>query len=447
MAINYNEEEFGLQIPTNEGGITDVAFKPGSALDRQINKLNELEQLGFPQPNLQNLKEMDMKQFQETGTPLSLPEDQYAMAISNYDEVFGPKTMTDANQSLYTGMMDQSGFPVNHIDRIRQPNLPGFAYEPKESFMDSFIEQYGNPELYQGLVERGEPLAVEPKQNLLEQLIQNSLAANLLKGVGSFAGDFFKGLVPYEYGTSQRYHQNLSPQGQAFANQLYRPGGSLQGYNQISAFGGGPSASLGKRADRIDKTLSNLDKNWSKLKGVNLKDGVDDFDRKRQRLEAKRDRFRSEQNTLNTAGWNQGAKAKTQGTIQQLNPNEMRNVAETGDAGGNTGAKIVCTMMNERYGFGSFRNKIWMKFHENHGPEYQKGYHTIFLPLVKIAKGEGKLNTAVRKVLEHMGRHVTADMFKIMKGKKRDTLGRIYRAIFEPTCRIIGKIKSALGRG
>ena len=114
---------------------------------------------------------------------------------------------------------------------------------------------------------------------------------------------------------------------------------------------------------------------------------------------------------------------------------------------GGGGGKIVCTMMNERYGFGSFRNKIWMKFHESHGPEYQKGYHAIFLPLVKIAKGEGKINTAVRKVLEHMGRHVTADMFKIMKGKKRDTLGRIYRAIFEPACHIIGKIKSALGRG
>ena len=114
---------------------------------------------------------------------------------------------------------------------------------------------------------------------------------------------------------------------------------------------------------------------------------------------------------------------------------------------GSGGGKIVCTMMNERYGFGSFRNKIWMKFHEHHGPEYQKGYHAIFLPLVKIAKGEGKINTAVRKVLEHMGRHVTADMFKIMKGKKRDTLGRIYRAIFEPACHIIGKIKSALGRG
>ena len=127
----------------------------------------------------------------------------------------------------------------------------------------------------------------------------------------------------------------------------------------------------------------------------------------------------------------------------------MRDAAKTGQStgGSSSGGKVVCTMMNERYGFGSFRNKIWMKFHEHHGPEYQKGYHAIFLPLVKIAKGEGKINTAVRKVLEHMGRHVTADMFKIMKGKKRDTLGRIYRAIFEPACHIIGKIKSALGRG
>ena len=122
-------------------------------------------------------------------------------------------------------------------------------------------------------------------------------------------------------------------------------------------------------------------------------------------------------------------------------------VKGAGSAGEGRGGKVVCTMMNERYGFGSFRNKIWMKFHEGYSKDYIKGYHAIFLPLVKIAKGEGKINTAVRKVLEHMGRHVTADMFKIMKGKKRDTLGRIYRAIFEPTCRIIGKIKSALGRG
>ena len=142
-----------------------------------------------------------------------------------------------------------------------------------------------------------------------------------------------------------------------------------------------------------------------------------------------------------------GTTAKQKADISAAMRESRRGGQYDSGGGSGGGGKVVCTMMNERYGFGSFRNKIWMKFHESYGPEYQKGYHAIFLPLVKIAKGEGKINTAVRKVLEHMGRHVTADMFKIMKGKKRDTLGRIYRAIFEPTCRIIGKIKSALGRG
>jgi hypothetical protein len=147
------------------------------------------------------------------------------------------------------------------------------------------------------------------------------------------------------------------------------------------------------------------------------------------------------------AGTTKAQKDAISAALQESRRGQQYTDKDSSGSGGTGGGKIVCTMMNERYGFGSFRNKIWMKFHEHHGPEYQKGYHAIFLPLVKIAKGEGKINTAVRKVLEHMGRHVTADMFKIMKGKKRDTLGRIYRAIFEPACHIIGKIKSALGRG
>jgi hypothetical protein len=147
------------------------------------------------------------------------------------------------------------------------------------------------------------------------------------------------------------------------------------------------------------------------------------------------------------AGTTKAQKDAISAALQESRRGQQYTDKDSSGSGGTGGGKIVCTMMNERYGFGSFRNKIWMKFHEHHGPEYQKGYHAIFLPLVKIAKGEGKINTAVRKVLEHMGRHVTADMFKIMKGKKRDPLGRIYRAIFEPACHIIGKIKSALGRG
>jgi len=107
------------------------------------------------------------------------------------------------------------------------------------------------------------------------------------------------------------------------------------------------------------------------------------------------------------------------------------------------GGKIVCTMMNEQaYGFGSFRNAIWLKHSENmpNAKVYEKGYHTLFLPLVEFAKGEGKFNKVVRNVLAHIARHRTADIYKQMRGNKRDTLGRIYRAILEPICYLVGKV-------
>jgi len=107
------------------------------------------------------------------------------------------------------------------------------------------------------------------------------------------------------------------------------------------------------------------------------------------------------------------------------------------------GGKIVCTMMNEQaYGFGSFRNAIWLKHSANmpNAKVYEKGYHTLFLPLVEFAKGNGKLNKVVRNVLAHIARHRTADIYKQMRGNKRDTLGRVYRAILEPICYLVGKV-------
>ena len=101
-------------------------------------------------------------------------------------------------------------------------------------------------------------------------------------------------------------------------------------------------------------------------------------------------------------------------------------------------SKIVCTMMNESYGFGSFRNKIWMKFHGNIAPEYQKGYHKLFLPLVKYAKQKGIINKIIKNILEHIAVHSTIDMRQTLRGK-RHTLGRLYRKVILPLCYWAGK--------
>ncbi len=113
----------------------------------------------------------------------------------------------------------------------------------------------------------------------------------------------------------------------------------------------------------------------------------------------------------------------------QIQPTDSGN-----DSSNDSNSKIVCTMMNESYGFGSFRNKIWLKHSKGLAPEYQKGYHKLFLPLVKIAK----TNKVVKKILEHIAVHRTIDIRQESRGKVH-LLGRVYRKILEPLCYFVGK--------
>ena len=118
----------------------------------------------------------------------------------------------------------------------------------------------------------------------------------------------------------------------------------------------------------------------------------------------------------------------------------MGQVTNTESSGG---GKIVCTAMCKEYGFGSFRQAVWLAQSKDLDPAYEKGYHTLFLPLVNYAYKSGVKNTLqniVRKVLENIARHRTADIWKQKRGKKRDRIGMVYRAILEPICYIVGKV-------
>ena len=108
------------------------------------------------------------------------------------------------------------------------------------------------------------------------------------------------------------------------------------------------------------------------------------------------------------------------------------------------GGKIVCTAMNKAYGFGSFRQAIWLQHSATmpNAKQIEKGYHRLCLPIVNFAFNAKQTWTRkiVRKIAEHIARHRTADLWKEMRGKRRDTLGRIYRAIIEPLCYLAGKV-------
>jgi len=109
--------------------------------------------------------------------------------------------------------------------------------------------------------------------------------------------------------------------------------------------------------------------------------------------------------------------------------------------GDDSGDKIVCTAMNAAYGFGSFRQAIWLAHSRKLPPEYQRGYHVIFQPLVDYGYAkDGLLRSAVRRALEHIARRRTADIWKQKRGK-RDLVGAAWRIVLEPLCYLVGKVK------
>jgi hypothetical protein len=114
--------------------------------------------------------------------------------------------------------------------------------------------------------------------------------------------------------------------------------------------------------------------------------------------------------------------------------------AQAAAGAGGDSSKIVCTAMNHAYGFGSYRNAIWLQYSAKHMTKaHEVGYHALFMPLVDAAYKRG--NKPLRKSLEHIARHRTADLRAEMRGTKRDALGRFYRLIFEPACYLVGKAK------
>jgi len=202
------------------------------------------------------------------------------------------------------------------------------------------------------------------------------------------------------------------------------------GFNRVSAFGNLSRAGQ-NRIDRREKTISKKgygpgDKFYDDTQ--KMKDQLNNYNNsKNQSLSDEADQ--GERDALSDPN-----KSVDYGVAGGPTRTDI-DVADSGAESSGSGGKIVCTMMNKSYGFGSFRNKIWLRHSKNLAPEYQIGYHKIFLPLVK----KSKTNKFIKKILEHIAIHRTIDIRKEEKNKIH-LLGRIYRKILEPICYLVGRL-------
>jgi hypothetical protein len=333
-----------------------------------------------------------------------------------------PNRMTDA----YSGFFNTNPTTNRNFDRdfsqlpsygdaISRTNVQGMDYEMDPAAQEGFLNPNIQPS--QNMFQRAGNFV---KDLELEEYLPFMGKGSLTGMMGRGIGNLFQNIAPARYGTSQRAYNALSPQGRSAVGGIYGPRGIMSGYNAVSAFGRGPVGAINNRISNIQN-------------------------RKADQTDASRETIKDLYEARNrAAGVSMEGRTYTGfgKTGMGRDPNDV-----TGGAGPSGGSsKIVCTMMNESYGFGNFRNKIWLKHSKDLPKEYEAGYHKIFLPLVKFAKGEGKLNKVVKKTLEHIARHRTLDLKQEMKGKTH-TLGRVYRKILEPICFLVGKASMFVRRG
>jgi hypothetical protein len=276
------------------------------------------------------------------------------------------------------------------------------------------------------------PAAQRQQQNVIEgQYLQNNpYFDQAMQGAAKGATTVYNDAIKQAQGSSAlagRYGSNVSADIQnraanTLASTLSDKYGDLAYQNYAN------ERSMQNQAAQNAPTLANAD--YYDINQL-LQTGQAQEDYQKTALQADIDRFNFEQNK---------PYAKLQTFLSSVYGAPQGSVSTTKQSGG----KIVCTAMNHVYGFGSFRQKIWLAQSKDLHPAYEKGYHTLFMPIIffAYAKNQNFIRTTVRNVLEHIARHRTADIWKQKHGK-RDTLGRIYRAVIEPTCYLVGKVKGA----
>jgi hypothetical protein len=440
----------------------------------------------------------NIENFQVTAAP---PLGDLTGSISGAPQI--ASQLATRGPTTIQGSLSQVGVPGVTPEDIQQAKIdevrlggytPSFETVQQENTIQSIIGKAGQT-VDNALNELGKiPGAVVDFVNKTVDVFGRKLdvgktlaSAAINTVVGGPVSLVFDALSNIPPSASQIEYDSYTEDQQNAIDEAYGPGGVMEGYNAVSAFGRGPRATVEARLqertekgifDGITESLNDLS---GKLGGVTVTGPSYDFDDTTTTMKTPRgntvdmttgditdptgvtignvvdevaltgggptsddDPDDTAMDAREQAGVSQyeGRDEGTDTSDADAAAAEAQDAArggqyegrDSGNGGSSGGGKIVCTMMNESYGFGSFRNKIWLRHSKNLAPEYQIGYHKIFLPLVKISK----TNKITKKILEHIAVHRTIDIRQESRGKMH-ILGRVYRKILEPICYWVGK--------
>ena len=114
---------------------------------------------------------------------------------------------------------------------------------------------------------------------------------------------------------------------------------------------------------------------------------------------------------------------------------------DRGDGGPSSDGKIICTALNEIYGFGSFRSKLWMRYNNyekalypSHSKILELGYHKVFGKLTEMMPNSPLLT----KILRRIARVRTNRIKREMTGKPITLESKLHVALIRPVNYTVG---------
>jgi hypothetical protein len=164
----YNNNMFGVGN-TNVGNNfnNQMAFNPGSMLDREIKALDVMPDIN--PSRYDQLRQMDMEQFQEKNIPLSLPDDRYVDSALFATDA---NIVDDVNENETWTLPQRDWGPVRPTEAL-----------PPRGRLDRFLQRFGVPAMTQ--VTAADKLANQ--QFMQEQGIGRDPQTGRMIG-GDFAG-------------------------------------------------------------------------------------------------------------------------------------------------------------------------------------------------------------------------------------------------------------------
>jgi hypothetical protein len=257
MSVNYNDRTgvLGIDLTPQDDSYQDFAFKPGSQKDQLIKNLYNIEQSsGFSNPKLDQLKQEDMQQFKDKGTPLSLPSDAYTADLRNLND-----RMTDVpirlsrnldydlinkvreynpNYDRYTDQeITELGIPIFNKT---MPSSMNSGVTNTNSFKNILSDQFGGiKDTMQRIYGQGKDYGRMAIDGILSAVTGIPGIGLLLRGINPNPPS----KIEYDYLSQSGYSPQLKS--------IYGPGGIMENYNAISAFGRGPLNSIINRRNAI----------------------------------------------------------------------------------------------------------------------------------------------------------------------------------------------------